>query len=819
MDFEEQLDQLDRLQDQLRAEIHMDFEMNDEQIADQFGFERPEGNAGDPQPERNQNEQQPAGDAPRENLVVPEQGEHRQEVEAGNPAAIEEANVAGASAAKTEKEEQDESILTPNGVEMKGFSCMICYDPFNTGKRIPKVFPCGHTFCLSCVGGLMKNRSFLSSSTVICPTCRQNTRYSMSLGADKVPTNFSVLSMLEQRNEEKNSPENKEMLQCNDCHEIFAGTEVTNCSEKECQDAVKDEILDVDSINRLKSLLICRSCIDNKHSRHNFTSFEKVAAQYEVNEKICLAEAKLVKGLKAADDTLVSLKLTETEVSEHRRRMVNALKNIRAEADHPLIYEYLNQYTTSVKASEELFKRLIGDLNDFEVKSKARYYRSFGSDMLRPISITQRITGRSSVEIKQEPRDDTINPQPRDRGQRNRLPNRNARINFFGAIPARIRPVGADPLADQIPNIENMLDQVLQHFDGGVVPDRLRFEVGGAIPPVPEVLLAQRDAAAAAAAGDAPGAADGAVPRDPRDELGVNRMNLWALRAPILPRRLRRNENARDLRAIRVNLVAAMAANPVLEGIPAVRQAIDGLRDRDNVLEHGFLFGRRNPIPIPDNAAFARELERAEDQLNRLRQRLARLEGAEAADVQPNMQIGHADIAVPAPLPWVDRIIEEPLPQLPAIEGYDQEVIQRAEIAELVQRVIGMVRNEAHAEAAANGEPVPDHIEMPHLLNAEAIPGVPDYNQLAPVQVAPFLVELRALELEWIQRGRDRRARALPAVAEPPNGPMDRIPNEQVANEIAEPVVPEPENNVDRDLHRRPASPIPDEPAAKRNRQ
>ncbi|KAF1770399.1 hypothetical protein GCK72_002217 [Caenorhabditis remanei] len=892
MDFEEQLDRLNQLQDELRAEIHMNIELNVGNLDDQFGMDQldadqPDGNVdqllgrnrmvggNDPQEDPgnidlagNGEERIPLGE--HEN-PAPQQGD--------NPNGQGEAAVAGVLDAKSfknkVKEELEGPILTEKGTEMRGFSCVICYDSFNTGKRTPKVFPCGHTFCLSCVKGLMTNRSFLSSSTVICPTCRQNTRFSTGLGAEKIPTNFSVLSMLEQRKEEKLAVLEEEMLECSECKIVYEGTEVTLCNEDNCQDVTDKERLKlVDNIKRSKCHLKCRLCIEKNHSRHNFISFDKVATQYEACRKIRNAETSLTKALKAADDALINMELAKTEIIEHRRRMGNALVNIRAEADHPLIYEYLNRFTTSVKASEDLFKRLIGDLYHFDLKSKARYYRAFGNDTLRPISVVQR-DEMIKPKIEQQDEPNNLVP-PRDRAPQaiNRL-NRNGRINIFGPFPApRNRPAGGI-LADGVPNMAAMIDHVMQQLEMGgenvqlnVIPPPLLHQVpnnpilrdpvageapieggdpvaeeapiaGGAagelavaeeVPALREARAAVRGAAAvamraaAAAVRGAAAAAGGAdladpdVPRDPRDDFGFAH-RMWAVRGPFVPRRFRRMENPRQIRGVRaarLNLIEAREANPALRDVAAIQQAVDALRDREIGGHIEPILGRENNLQ-GENEGLARALERAEDQLNRLRQRLDRLEAVDAQQPVPPQQPAEVQ---PVQEPWVDQVIDEPLPQLPPIEGYEPEVIQRAEIAELVQRVIGMVRNEAHAEAAANGAQVPDHIEMPHLLNAEAIPGVPDYNQLLPIQVAPFLAELRLLELEWIQRGRDRRARAAVGVAalNPLAEPVIPDPIEPI-NQIANDVPIEPENVVERDLHRRAQSPIPDEPAAKRNRE
>lgn len=151
--------------------------------------------------------------------------------------------------------EEIDQILTPAGAEMKGFSCLICYECFSEflldflflfglspdlKDRIPKMFSCGHTFCLSCMKELFNNRSYFMSS-VSCPTCRHNTKFMMGSDHTKVPSNFSILcklfnffhikskllsAMLEQRAEEKNAEaEKSETLHCYECQYYFKGNE------------------------------------------------------------------------------------------------------------------------------------------------------------------------------------------------------------------------------------------------------------------------------------------------------------------------------------------------------------------------------------------------------------------------------------------------------------------------------------------------------------------------------------------------------------------------------------------------------------------
>jgi uncharacterized protein YbaR (Trm112 family) len=46
-------------------------------------------------------------------------------------------------------------------------NCPICYDTFNDKDKIPRILPCGHTFCQVCLLDLR------TSNILTCPTCRK----------------------------------------------------------------------------------------------------------------------------------------------------------------------------------------------------------------------------------------------------------------------------------------------------------------------------------------------------------------------------------------------------------------------------------------------------------------------------------------------------------------------------------------------------------------------------------------------------------------------------------------------------------------------
>ncbi|KAL4003809.1 zinc-RING finger domain family protein [Acanthocheilonema viteae] len=64
--------------------------------------------------------------------------------------------------------------------------CQVCFEPFKQNICIPKLLPCGHSFCHDCVTALKFNSIYIFK----CPICR----YSFPLRYDtNFPTNYSLL--------------------------------------------------------------------------------------------------------------------------------------------------------------------------------------------------------------------------------------------------------------------------------------------------------------------------------------------------------------------------------------------------------------------------------------------------------------------------------------------------------------------------------------------------------------------------------------------------------------------------------------------------
>lgn len=75
-------------------------------------------------------------------------------------------------------------------IDNKELCCEVCYDAYNTNDNQPLLIPaCGHTFCKSCVGTILKNEGEFR-----CPKCKQ---YSYDSEISSYPKNFDLLKIIE----------------------------------------------------------------------------------------------------------------------------------------------------------------------------------------------------------------------------------------------------------------------------------------------------------------------------------------------------------------------------------------------------------------------------------------------------------------------------------------------------------------------------------------------------------------------------------------------------------------------------------------------
>ena len=86
-----------------------------------------------------------------------------------------------------------------NRMNLDVLECQICLENYdaNHADHLPKLLPCGHTFCASCIDKLLVNIRETKHATTImkCPNCLK-TKPTPSCAAHLI-NNYTIISLLE----------------------------------------------------------------------------------------------------------------------------------------------------------------------------------------------------------------------------------------------------------------------------------------------------------------------------------------------------------------------------------------------------------------------------------------------------------------------------------------------------------------------------------------------------------------------------------------------------------------------------------------------
>ncbi|KAM3404193.1 hypothetical protein ACQJBY_007339 [Aegilops geniculata] len=74
--------------------------------------------------------------------------------------------------------------------------CPVCLSPFDAASVVPRVIPCGHSLCGSCISSLPPASASAAASSLRCPLCSQCVPFSRALGPSSLPKNLALLSLL-----------------------------------------------------------------------------------------------------------------------------------------------------------------------------------------------------------------------------------------------------------------------------------------------------------------------------------------------------------------------------------------------------------------------------------------------------------------------------------------------------------------------------------------------------------------------------------------------------------------------------------------------
>ncbi|XP_078614377.1 uncharacterized protein LOC144883656 [Branchiostoma floridae x Branchiostoma japonicum] len=325
--------------------------------------------------------------------------------------------------------------------------CQICLQPY----RRPKVLSCLHSFCLQCLGELLKKQKV--KTELDCPTCRSKTLLPGG-GVAKLKDNFFVESLKDTVDVHKKLTNEGESLVCGSC-ETKSGAEsfCAECGEFLCDECVAihrrlkvtrgHQVIGVEQLKAESDIVkikprslppcrihsqeilkffcvdcseaICQVCTVLFHKDHKYEYFADTAvkAKEDILALLAKTERKL-ENLKKADqqaqaqkteleknvtETLEKIKRTSEETKENLVKLVNQQET-----------ELLSYVNTVSQTRSKEFSTAIEEIETATValESAAEFGRNIvehGSEF-DIMAVSGEVSGRLKTLLLEEPADD-----------------------------------------------------------------------------------------------------------------------------------------------------------------------------------------------------------------------------------------------------------------------------------------------------------------------------------------------------------------------------------------------------------------------------
>ena len=207
------------------------------------------------------------------------------------------------------------------------FTCQVCFEEFEeVGDHIPRLLPCTHTLCETCVGQMIRG------DTLQCPECRQKHR--ATRGRKSFPQNKYILVNIKRSSTSSNERKVLSKQPKADLCERHKRPRDLFCTEELCQRR------------------ICPLCLKDQHRNHNFEDAGQLLEdkRLELMERVELLRCNLLSSKEKALSAKEDAKKSTTECSKK-------IEATRVE---------------QIKTHTQLFDRLIaeveGNLADFSSK-------------------------------------------------------------------------------------------------------------------------------------------------------------------------------------------------------------------------------------------------------------------------------------------------------------------------------------------------------------------------------------------------------------------------------------------------------------------
>ena len=73
--------------------------------------------------------------------------------------------------------------------------CAVCLRDWNSTECVPRMLPCGHSFCETCLSGLYKLSGEGISGILTCPSCNKELNFNSKEDLSNLAKNFSLIQM------------------------------------------------------------------------------------------------------------------------------------------------------------------------------------------------------------------------------------------------------------------------------------------------------------------------------------------------------------------------------------------------------------------------------------------------------------------------------------------------------------------------------------------------------------------------------------------------------------------------------------------------
>ncbi|CAI5448607.1 unnamed protein product [Caenorhabditis angaria] len=179
-------------------------------------------------------------------------------------------------------------------------ACEICFEPFNHENRPPKLLPCGHNFCETCIFSMCCHQEYYLLDSIKCPTCRRSFPTNT---ARQAPTNYDLCRILEnvhkkkeqnvtvihlttprksqiEKEKKEKKPRTIVTAKCKNLADKTEESKHLRCSE--CQRKFSQKNLFrvarycVDCTSTSRMTIVCLECCVNQHNGHELYSEDQL---------------------------------------------------------------------------------------------------------------------------------------------------------------------------------------------------------------------------------------------------------------------------------------------------------------------------------------------------------------------------------------------------------------------------------------------------------------------------------------------------------------------------------------------------------------